>query len=63
MKAQLVYNTKEEPRLLLEFETDEEKTVFGKLADLDLIKVSRDGEGKLTDLAYALAPISDINED
>lgn len=63
MKAHLVYNKKDEPRLLLEFETKDEKIVFGKLADLDLIRIGRDGNtGELQDLSYALAPIPDDEE-
>lgn len=57
MKAELVYNKKDEPRLLLQLETAEEKILFNQLYDLDLCVTNRSGDGELMWVSYSFAPI------
>ena len=62
MKATLVYNTEEEPRVLLELETQEERTVLKDAPDLVCVRSTNvsseemddENPGTLRDLAYAL---------
>ena len=57
MKAKIDYNQDNEPRLILELETEEEREIFKAESDMDLIsqKLNKD-TGNLS-LMYALAPI------
>lgn len=53
MKASIVYNKNEEPRVLLELETDGERAVLQTAPDLVCIRVGAINE-VLTDIAYSL---------
>lgn len=53
MKASIVYNAKEEPRVLLEIETDEERRLLQTAPDLVCIRIGATNE-VLSDIAYSL---------
>ena len=58
MKAQLVYNTNEEPRILLELETAEERKLFESEPDLELVRTGY-SDGVFTDVAFAIKPVEE----
>lgn len=53
MKAEIVRNTKGDPRLLLRFETEAERELFAKAESLDLLRTAWEDE-KLVDMSFVL---------
>lgn len=53
MKASIVYNTQEEPRVFIELQNEREREL---LRSVDVLKLIRIGEtnGKLADLAFEI---------
>ena len=53
MRAELVYNQNNEPRVLLYVETSEERKLLKDSPDLSCIRTGAE-DGQLKDLAYAI---------
>ena len=62
MKASVVYNKRNEPRVVLRFETDAERTLFRTLPDLACIKIGEEND-RLADLTYTLLPNTETSDD